>query len=88
MFHALDARVDALEDLARLNFIVVAGGKAHVLLAGIEELPRALWSPLCGWRCGSSGATQLFPWRKLASSGFELCRRCEGKLGGAPASSG
>ena len=77
---ALDSRIDALEDPSARPFIVVAEGKAHAMGAGVEELPRALWTSLCGWRCGVSSATRLLPWRKLDGSGLELCRRCEAKL--------
>ena len=79
-FDDWEARLASLEEpKASANSLVVAGGKAHVMLAGTEELPRALWATVCGWRCGRSPAIQILPLRKLASSGSSLCLRCDAK---------
>ena len=58
--------------------VAVSAGKIHYLPAGALEWPRPLWATLCGWRWGSSRASQVsvMSGPRAAKLGQPICTRC------------
>ena len=58
---------------------VVTSSKSHYLPHGATEWPRPMWTALCGWKFGSSSASNvsLIPISKLGALAQPMCGKCE-----------
>ena len=76
----LESRISLLEAPPQApDLLAVGEGKAHLMSACTQELPRFLWTSLCGWRFGNNAAVQLLPFNKLDATGKQLCGRCSAR---------